>query len=75
MNVTYSKIDDFSVFVYCLFQEDPAIQKKVKSDLLIFVELANALKHTPPRLEDAVVSESLSQIGFKDNIRFLMTRP
>jgi hypothetical protein len=40
--------------------------QNVKGDLLFFVELANALKYTPPKPQDVVVAESLSQIGFKD---------
>ncbi len=39
----------------------------VTGELEFFVELANSLKHTPPKAQDAVVAESLSQIGFKDN--------
>jgi len=42
----------------------------VTGDLEFFVELANLLKHTPPKAQDAVVAESLSQIGFKDHNTF-----
>ena len=38
----------------------------VTDSLYFFIELANSLKHTPPKAQDAVVAESLSQIGFKD---------
>jgi len=44
--------------------------QNVTGDLLYFVELANSLKHTPPKAQDAVVAESLSQIGFKDHNTF-----
>ena len=44
--------------------------QNVKGDLLFFVELANALEYTPPKPQDAVVAESLSQIGFKDKNAF-----
>ena len=38
----------------------------VTGELEFFVELANSLKHTPPKAQDAVVAESLGQIGFRD---------
>jgi hypothetical protein len=41
--------------------------QNVTGDLEFFVELANSLKHTPPKAQDAVIAESLSQIGFKDD--------
>jgi hypothetical protein len=45
----------------------PANPQNVTGELYFYVELANSLKHTPPKAQDAVVAESLSQIGFKDN--------
>jgi hypothetical protein len=44
--------------------------QNVMGDIEFFVELANSLKHTPPKAQDAVVAESLSQIGFKDHNTF-----
>jgi len=41
--------------------------QNVTGDIEFFVELANSLRHTPPKAQDAVVAESLSQIGFKDH--------
>ena len=48
----------------------PENPQNVTGDLKFFVELANSLKHTPPKAQDAVVTESLSQIGFKDHNTF-----
>ncbi len=36
-------------------------------NLLFYVELANSLRFTPPKKQDVVIAESLSQIGFRDN--------
>jgi hypothetical protein len=36
----------------------------IPEDLVLYAELANALRHTPPKPQDAVVAASLSQIGF-----------
>ena len=36
----------------------------IPEDLILYAELANALRHTPPKPQDAVVAASLSQIGF-----------
>jgi hypothetical protein len=44
--------------------------QNVTGDIEFFVELANSLKHTPPKIQDAVMAESLSQIGFKDHNTF-----
>jgi hypothetical protein len=44
--------------------------QNVTGDLIFFVELANSLKYTPPKPQDAVVAESLSLIGFKDDNTF-----
>ncbi len=44
--------------------------QNVKGDLMFFVELANALKYTPPKPQDIVEAESLSQIGFTDKNTF-----
>lgn len=41
--------------------------QNVDGDLLFFVELAQALRFTPPKPVDVVVADSLSRIGFKDN--------
>jgi hypothetical protein len=43
---------------------DPA---GVPEDLILYAELANALRHTPPKPQDAVVAASLSQIGFSQD--------
>jgi hypothetical protein len=47
----------------------PANPQNVTGDLY-YVDLANALKYTPPKAQDAVVAESLPLIGFKDNNTF-----
>ena len=44
---------------------------QVPEDLLFYVELARSLKYTPPKAQDAVVVQSLAEIGFSDdNTRF-----
>jgi hypothetical protein len=48
----------------------PANPQNVTGDLKFYVDLANSLKYTPPKAQDAVVAESLSQIGFKDHNTF-----
>ena len=40
--------------------------QKVTGDLLFYVELANAIEHTPPKAQDVVIADSLSQIGFRN---------
>jgi len=39
----------------------------IPEDLMLYAELANALRHTPPKPQDAVVAASLTQIGFSQN--------
>ncbi|MFZ0613033.1 MAG: DUF1254 domain-containing protein, partial [Desulfobacterales bacterium] len=41
--------------------------QNVPEDLLFFVELARALRFTPPKDRDVVIADSLSQIGFRDD--------
>ena len=41
--------------------------QNVTGDLLFYVELANAIKHTPPKAQDVVIADSLSQIGFRNS--------
>ena len=36
----------------------------IPDDLMLYAELANALRHTPPKPQDAVVAATLPQIGF-----------
>ena len=39
----------------------------VPDDLILYAELANALRHTPPKPQDAVVAASLAEIGFSED--------
>ena len=41
--------------------------KGIPDDLILYAELANALRHTPPKPQDVVVAASLSQIGFSQD--------
>lgn len=36
----------------------------IPDDLILYAELANSLRHTPPKAQDAVVAATLPQIGF-----------
>ena len=36
----------------------------IPEDLILYAELANSLRHTPPKPQDAVVAATLPQIGF-----------
>ncbi len=38
--------------------------KDVPADLILYAELANALRYTPPKPQDAVVAATLPEIGF-----------
>jgi hypothetical protein len=39
----------------------------VPEDLVLYAEIANALRHTPPKPQDAVVAATLAEIGFREN--------
>jgi hypothetical protein len=41
--------------------------QNVPPELFFYVELAESIKHTPPKKQDVVVADSLSDIGFKDH--------
>jgi hypothetical protein len=48
--------------------------QNVTGDLIFFVALANSLKYTSPKPQDAVVAESLSLIGLRQHVLLITTR-
>jgi hypothetical protein len=48
--------------------------QNVTGDLIFFVELANSLKYTSPKPQDAVLAESLSLIGLRQHVLLITTR-
>ncbi len=44
-----------------------SVPPDLPEDLLFYFKLAESLKHTPPKKQDAALAESLNWIGFHDN--------